>query len=152
MTPASGQDKAASVTAEEDRQSAVVVSFDIDGTLESGDPPGPLTLALVRQAQGRGWVIGSCSDRTLREQREMWLQTGVEPDFVVVKNNLRSVSDRYPLGRFIHIGDSGVDEQCARLGGFEYVFVGDLVADGAVAGPLVRLAELAAGRPNGHDA
>jgi hypothetical protein len=68
---------------------------------------------------------------------------------VVVKNNLRSVSDRYPLGRLIHIGDSGVDEQCARLGGFQYVFVGDLAADGAL--PLVRLTELAEGPPKGHD-
>jgi hypothetical protein len=147
MTPASEQDNAASAAAGEARPPAVVVSFDIDGTLESGDPPGPLTLALVRQAQARGWIVGSCSDRTLREQREMWLQTGVEPDFVVVKNNLRSVSDLYPLGRLIHIGDSGVDEQCARLGGFEYVFVGDLVTDGAL--PLAGLAERAESPPGG---
>ena len=27
----------------------ILVSFDIDGTLEVGDPPGPIELALVRR-------------------------------------------------------------------------------------------------------
>ena len=27
---------------------AILISFDIDGTLEVGDPPGPLTMAMVK--------------------------------------------------------------------------------------------------------
>ena len=41
----------------------ILISFDIDGTLEVGDPPGVLTMDMVRRAQEKGCVIGSCSDR-----------------------------------------------------------------------------------------
>ena len=34
---------------------AILISFDIDGTLEVGDPPGILTMAMVRRAQKRGF-------------------------------------------------------------------------------------------------
>ena len=47
----------------------ILISFDIDGTLEMGDPPGPIPLALVRLAKERGYVVGSSSDRTLLDQR-----------------------------------------------------------------------------------
>ena len=43
----------------------VLISFDIDGTLELGDPPGVPTMDMVRLVQEKGFLIGSCSDRTL---------------------------------------------------------------------------------------
>ena len=33
---------------------AVLVSFDIDGTMVFGDPPGPVTVAMVLDAQSAG--------------------------------------------------------------------------------------------------
>jgi hypothetical protein len=33
----------------------VLVSFDIDGTLEAGDPPGPITMQMVKKSQ-RTWM------------------------------------------------------------------------------------------------
>ena len=42
-----------------------LVSFDIDGTLEVGNPPGIVPGALVRRAQRLGYLVGSCSDRTI---------------------------------------------------------------------------------------
>src|SRR6266566_8855418 len=39
-----------------------LISFDIDGTLEVGDPPGLITMEMVRQAKHLGCLIGSCSD------------------------------------------------------------------------------------------
>jgi hydroxymethylpyrimidine pyrophosphatase-like HAD family hydrolase len=39
---------------------ATLISFDIDGTLVVGDPPGLITLDMVRQAQASGYLIGSC--------------------------------------------------------------------------------------------
>ena len=33
---------------------AILISFDIDGTLEVGDPPGPLTMDMVRIVPGQG--------------------------------------------------------------------------------------------------
>jgi hypothetical protein len=131
---------------------ATVVSFDIDGTLELGDPPGPLTLSVVRQAQLLGYIVGSCSDRTLREQRELWRKAGLTVNFVVVKNGLSSVRDHYPTGRLVHIGDTGVDEQYARLGGFEYAFVGDLVGGSGLPGHLAWLIPLVESARNvAHD-
>ena len=41
---------------------AKLISFDIDGTLEFGDPPGVLTVEMVRAAQNLGYIVGSCSD------------------------------------------------------------------------------------------
>ena len=59
-----------------------LVSFDIDGTLEHGDPPGPITTGFVHLAREQGCLIGSASDRTLREQHDVWAAIGLEPDFV----------------------------------------------------------------------
>ena len=50
----------------------VLVSFDIDGTMEAGEPPGPVTFAMVAEAKSRGYIVGSASDRTLSEQRAIW--------------------------------------------------------------------------------
>ena len=48
----------------------ILISFDIDGTLEVGDPPGILTMEMVRTVQKKeGFLIGSCSDRTMSGQR-----------------------------------------------------------------------------------
>src|ERR1700733_3224290 len=59
----------------------ILVRFDIDGTLEAGDPPGPITFAQVADVKARGYVIGSASDRTLSEQRAIWQQAGITPEF-----------------------------------------------------------------------
>ncbi len=49
-----------------------LVSFDIDGTLECGEPPGVVTVELVRTAKRRGWLVGSCSDRPISYQEALW--------------------------------------------------------------------------------
>ena len=48
-----------------------LISFDIDGTLEVGDPPGYITIARVRQALGLGYIVGSCSDWPVSRQQRM---------------------------------------------------------------------------------
>ncbi|MCY3603962.1 MAG: hypothetical protein OXH12_12895, partial [Chloroflexi bacterium] len=63
----------------------VLISFDIDGTLEVGDPPGVLTMDMVRLVRDKGFLIGSCSDRTLSGQRAIWAAHDIEVDFVVSK-------------------------------------------------------------------
>ncbi len=99
----------------------VLVSFDIDGTLEDGDPPGPVAMSITRRALELGYVVGSASDRTLREQAKMWAERGIEPDFVCHKHTLGSVTERFTAVRRVHIGDTHVDEHYARLAGFEFV-------------------------------
>jgi hypothetical protein len=100
-----------------------LVSFDIDGTLETGDPPGPLPASFVRRVQELGCIIGSCSDRTLREQSNMWTSLGIVPDFVIAKHRLDLVRERFTFERCIHIGDTQVDAHFAERAGFEFVFV-----------------------------
>jgi phosphoglycolate phosphatase-like HAD superfamily hydrolase len=107
---------------------AMLVSFDIDGTLETGDPAGPVPIAFVRLLQDLGWLVGSCSDRTHREQSEMWAAAGIVPDFVSVKNGLPGVREAAVFcGRHVHIGDTLVDAHFAAAAGFEFRSVLDLV-------------------------
>lgn len=110
-------------------EGVTLVSFDIDGTLETGDPPGPLSAAFVRHVQERGCIIGSCSDRTLREQSNVWTRVGIVPDFVIAKHRLESVREKFVSERFVHIGDTQVDAHFAERANFEFIFVLDLARE-----------------------
>ncbi len=105
---------------------ASLVSFDIDGTLEVGDPPGPITLLLVRRIQQRGHRIGSCSDRTLAEQREIWRSAEIEVDFVTRKHQLQTLRDEFNCVNFVHIGDTTTDSEYALAAGFKFWYAADL--------------------------
>jgi hypothetical protein len=107
---------------------ALLVSFDIDGTLEVGDPAGPIPLAFVRWVQGRGWLVGSCSDRTMREQSEMWARAGIVPDFVSAKHRLLRVREAFESDRFVHIGDTRMDAYFAEQAGFEFLHIAEFPA------------------------
>jgi phosphoglycolate phosphatase-like HAD superfamily hydrolase len=113
-------------TAARKNPSGLLVSFDIDGTLEAGDPPGPVTFALVAEARARGYVIGSASDRTLSEQRAIWQQAGIRPDFTCHKHRLKESTAPFGCQRMLHIGDTSLDEYYARLAGFEFRYATDL--------------------------
>jgi len=109
----------------------VLVSFDIDGTLEIGDPPGEIGLEVVRRARRLGYVVGSSSDRVVSDQQHLWAAHGVEVDFVGHKHHLDQLKDRYPdIGRWIHIGDTYIDEHYASIHGFEFYFAEALPDDG----------------------
>jgi len=99
-----------------------VLSFDIDGTLEEGDPPGPIGMDLVARAIELGYVVGSASDRTISEQRKIWERQGFEVHFVTHKHHLHQVAARFPDHRLIHVGDTDVDAHYAQLAGFEFHF------------------------------
>ncbi len=99
-----------------------LLSFDIDGTLEEGDPPGPIGMDLVARALELGYVVGSASDRTISEQRKIWERRGFEVNFVTHKHHLHQVAARFPGHRLIHVGDTDVDAHYARLAGFEFHF------------------------------
>ena len=107
-------------------RSMMLVSFDIDGTLETGDPPGPVTLDVVTEAKRRGYVVGSASDRTLAEQRRMWSGAGIDVDFVGHKHHLTELTSPFGCTRLVHIGDTAVDQHYAQLAGFEFWHVDQL--------------------------
>jgi hypothetical protein len=103
-----------------DEAGLTVVSFDIDGTMEFGDPPGPIPVALVQAVRQLGHVIGSGSDRTRADQANLWEIHGVDVQFVGGKHHLAEVRERFPADRYVHIGDTDVDAHFARAAGFDF--------------------------------
>lgn len=101
---------------------AFLISFDIDGTLEFGDPPGGITVEMVRRAQAHGFLIGSCSDRFPSAQRALWESFDIKFDFVAAKHMLDDVRERFQADRYLHIGDRELDQQLAVKAGFEFLW------------------------------
>jgi hypothetical protein len=106
---------------------AQLISFDIDGTLDVGDPPGIITLDMVRKAQDMGYLIGSCSDRPLSFQRQLWETHNIRVDFMVLKHQLAEVKARFQMEAYYHIGDTDIDRFFATKAGFHF-FRADVTA------------------------
>jgi hypothetical protein len=98
-----------------------VVSFDIDGTMQFGNPPGPVSVDVARHLAGLGHVVGSASDRTRSDQNALWDQHGLEVSFVGGKHHLHEVRSRFVADHYVHIGDTDVDEHFAGLAGFRFL-------------------------------
>lgn len=99
-----------------------LISFDIDGTLEFGDPPGGITVEMVRKAKELGFLVGSCSDRFPSAQRALWEKHGIEYDFVSAKHMLDSVKANLEAERYLHIGDRETDREVAGRAGFDFLW------------------------------
>ena len=95
---------------------AILISFDIDGTLEVGDPPGPLTMDMVRIVQEKGFLIGSCSDRPPTSQRSLWEEYDIHVDFTVAKHLLAGVKSDFEADAYYHIGDREDLDPDGRMG------------------------------------
>ncbi len=100
---------------------AKLISFDIDGTLEFGDPPGTITVAMVRTARDLGYIIGSCSDRTVSNQKRLWAEHSISVAFTVLKHQLEEVKSRFQAEEYYHIGDSDMDEYYSGKAGFLFL-------------------------------
>ena len=98
-----------------------LVSFDIDGTLECGEPPGVVPIALVRTAKRLGYLVGSCSDRPLGYQQALWERLGIAADFTVLKHRLADVKARFAAAAYYHVGDSDTDARYASDAGFRFL-------------------------------
>ena len=108
----------------------ILISFDIDGTLEVGDPPGVLTMDMVRRAQEKGFLIGSCSDRTLSGQRALWEQHNIPVDFVVSKHMLPDVKAKFEADVYYPIGDrEDLDKKYALEAGFEFLWPDEAIEE-----------------------
>ena len=99
-----------------------LISFDIDGTLEVGDPPGIITITRVREALALGYIIGSCSDWTVSSQQRMWKEHGVPVSFTVLKHRLDQVKAQFSAQQYVHIGDTNIDRHYAERNGFVYFY------------------------------
>ena len=106
---------------------ARLISFDIDGTLEVGDPPGCITMARVRQALELGYIIGSCSDRPVSNQQRIWTEHRISVAFTVLKHQLEQVKAEISAERYYHIGDTNMDRHYAERAGFTYFYPDDSI-------------------------
>ena len=77
----------------------------------------------MQAVAARGCVIGSASDRPRSNQQELWDRHGVDVHFVGGKHHLPDVRERFDADRYVHIGDTDVDEHFARQAGFEFIWV-----------------------------
>lgn len=101
----------------------ILISFDIDGTLEVGDPPGLLTMEMVRSVHERGFLLGSCSDRPISTQRAIWERHNIPIDFAVGKMMLSDVKAKFEADVYYHIGDrEDLDRRYALAAGFEFLW------------------------------
>lgn len=98
-----------------------LVSFDIDGTLECGEPPGVVSIALVRTAKRLGYLVGSCSDRPIGYQRDLWDRLGIAVDFTVLKHRLADLKAQFPAAAYYHVGDTDIDARFASDAGFRFL-------------------------------
>ena len=106
---------------------AKLISFDIDGTLEVGDPPGTITMEMVRRVKRLGYFIGSCSDRTVSTQQRIWREADIHVDFTVLKHQLDRIKALFQAEEYYHIGDTDMDRYFSDQAGFHFLFV-DVVA------------------------
>lgn len=98
-----------------------LITFDIDGTMEFGDPPGILTQEHVNYFRSKGAIVGSASDRPVSSQWSMWGDYGMELDFVILKHRMPELREKYPDAEtYWHVGDRPLDQQTARAAGFTF--------------------------------
>jgi len=100
-----------------------LISFDIDGTLEVGQPPGSITMDMVREAQRAGYLVGSCSDRTISNQQRIWKEHRIAVAFTVLKHQLGELKARFQAEENFHIGDTDLDRQVSLQAGFRFILV-----------------------------
>ncbi len=96
-------------------------SFDIDGTMEIGSPPGVVPVEMVRKAKQLGYFVGSASDRPISDQKGIWADRGIQVDFVVLKHNIGEIKARFQADEYFHIGDTDVDRYFAEKAGFHFL-------------------------------
>ena len=98
-----------------------VLSFDIDGTLEIGEPPGPITIAMVKRAQELGYIVGSCSDRPAGLQRAMWERLGITVGFTVLKHKMVDARAQCEADEYFHVGAADRDNFYTTQSGFTFL-------------------------------
>ncbi len=106
-----------------------LISFDIDGTMIFGQPPGVITVDVVRQAKSMGCIVGSASDRPISNQVQLWEEHEMEVDFVSLKHRLDEIKERFGATYHVHFGDTEMDRYFAKQAGFDFHHVDDLPSD-----------------------
>src|SRR5215475_15616945 len=75
---------------------------------------------MLRQCKELGYLIGSCSDRPVSYQRQLWERLEIAADFAVLKHRLADVKSEFSAEAYLHIGDSDLDHFFAGEAGFHF--------------------------------
>ncbi len=109
-----------------------LLCFDVDGTLESGD--GPIPVSVLNDLENMGHTVVIVSPSPLRPRDAGF------PEFLSVdrKKNLLDAREAYPNERPVYISDNDGDDALSAEVNFEYVhplfwnpFYTRLTADGS---------------------
>jgi hypothetical protein len=98
-----------------------LISFDIDGTLAVGDPPGLISMDMVRAINALVYVIGSGSDLPLSDHHYLWESHHIVVDFIALKHELAGVKAQFQAEAYDHIVDTDLDRFLADRAGFRFV-------------------------------
>ena len=98
-----------------------LISFDIDGTLEVGDPPGIITMDMVRRTQSAGLSHRQLFGPHHQFPASLWENHNIRVDFTVLKHQLADVKAQFQAEAYYHIGDTDMDRFLPTRAGFRFV-------------------------------
>ena len=109
-----------------------LISYDVDGTVSWGNPPGPITPEMIIDEVNFGNHVVGGSNHDIAVQDAEFRAHGIKLLMVCQKVGLSRAKEKWPNARrYIHVGDSVNDDgKAAKAAGFEYLtpeeYVGSL--------------------------
>ena len=79
-------------------------------------------LTLKTDPADMGYIIGSCSDRTISHQQRLWVGQEITVAFTVLKHQLDQVKTLFSAEQYYHIGDTNIDRHYAERAGFTFFY------------------------------
>jgi hypothetical protein len=104
----------------------VVIAFDVDGTLECGNPPGLIKIETVKRLKERGFIVGIIGAYKKVQQHINNLDFYLSGD-PHKPENLRKVHETYKPTFCIYVADLPSDRVAALENGFSYIKSEDFV-------------------------
>jgi ribonucleotide monophosphatase NagD (HAD superfamily) len=99
-----------------------VIAFDVDGTLEVGDPAGSIKLSALKDLKQQGYVVGVISNASTRARVKDKFHD--EADFFLTKGTTKAQSMKIVGKDFdqkLYVGNSAQDEKAAKKADWKYV-------------------------------
>ena len=100
-------------------------AFDRDGTLEWGNPQGPITKEHLEKMRSLGYLIGGSGGQPSSDQSERWREHRIEPDFTVHKENLPEI--RAKFSELTHVGDTQDDVEWAKKAKANFMYPDEFI-------------------------
>jgi len=102
----------------------IVIAFDVDGTLECGNPKGPIKLKTIRALKRAGFIVGIIG--AYQKAVAAGLQGGIDVDFLMSGHpykpkHLTHLKLVYRPALTIYVGDEPADRQAALQTGCAYI-------------------------------